>query len=360
MKKILIYVAATLVVLIIATAAWLMYAMGQPLYEPGMVRAQVGLRGPLEPPAQGREPGVWHVGNDVRLHWFAEGTGPPVLVVHGGPGRPIGGALAALAPLTTKRRFVYYDQRGCGGSTRPADRFASANFGANVSELDAVLGLGAQIADIERIRRLLGEEKLVLLGHSFGGFLATLYAAEFPEHVERMVLVAPADLLLLPVEGGDMFQVIGQRLPDERKFPFDDFLDDYMDFSSLFAKDEATLRDLNGKMADWYLEAGGRAEVPEAALGDPAAGGGWSVQAAYFSMGRAHDYREALRAIQAPVLVLHGSADLMPVRGSRNYLDALPNAALEVLEGAGHFLLFEENPAATKVIGNFLGVTVGR
>ncbi len=53
--------------------------------------------------------------------------------------------------------------------------------------LEQTLGISAQVADIERIRRILGEEKLIMVGHSFGGFLASLYAAEFPEHVARMV-----------------------------------------------------------------------------------------------------------------------------------------------------------------------------
>jgi len=56
-----------------------------------------------------------------------------------------------------------------------------------MTKLDQTLGLGAQIADIERIRQILGEDKLILVGHSWGGFLASLYAAEFPEHVTALI-----------------------------------------------------------------------------------------------------------------------------------------------------------------------------
>ena len=48
-----------------------------------------------------------------------------------------------------------------------------------------------QVADIERVRRLLGQERLTVIGHSFGGFIATLYAVEFPERVDRLILVSP-------------------------------------------------------------------------------------------------------------------------------------------------------------------------
>jgi proline iminopeptidase len=69
---------------------------------------------------------------------------------------------------------IHYDQRGCGRSTRPIDRFSSPSF----------------FDHIERIRTILGGDKLVLIGHSFGGFLASPYAAEFPQHVKALVLVA--------------------------------------------------------------------------------------------------------------------------------------------------------------------------
>ena len=47
----------------------------------------------------------------------------------------------------------------------------------------------AQLADIERLRRASGETSLILIGHSFGAFLAALYATEFPERVRAPVLV---------------------------------------------------------------------------------------------------------------------------------------------------------------------------
>jgi proline iminopeptidase len=50
-------------------------------------------------------------------------------------------------------------------------------------------------------RTILGGGKLMLVGHSFGGFLASLYAAEFPQHVKALILIAPADVLVFPQEG---------------------------------------------------------------------------------------------------------------------------------------------------------------
>ena len=76
-----------------------------------------------------------------------------------------------------------------------------------------------------------------------------------------------------------------------------------------------------------------------------ATNGGWMVQAMYFSMGKRHDYRAALRAVQAPVLVVHGENDLVPERMSRMYVDSFPNGRLHAMSigksraagRAGHF-----------------------
>ena len=61
-------------------------------------------------------------------------------------------------------------------------------------------------------------------------------------------------------------------------------------------------------------------------------------------MGLRHDYRTALRAVVAPVLVIHGAADLQPEETTRVYLEAFPNASFQVIKGAEHFS-FEEQPA---------------
>lgn len=135
----------------------------QPLYKPGMVR-EMGAS--LTPPNQPTESEKWLVESNIEINHFAGGEGRNVLVIHGGPGMPFLAPMSGLEPLTKKFRFHYYDQRGCGESTRPIERFESTNMYQNMMELDRTLGLGAQIADIERIRQILGDDKLILVGHS--------------------------------------------------------------------------------------------------------------------------------------------------------------------------------------------------
>ncbi len=275
--------------------------------------------------------------------------GRNVLVIHGGPGYPYTAPWTGFEPLTQSYRFQYYDQRGCGQSTRPIDEFSSQNYYENLTTLDKTLGLGAQIADVERIRQILGEEKLILVGHSFGGFLASLYAAEFPEHVQALILVAPAETLVMPPPSGGLFEQVRKRLPEDMRADYDAYLKRYLDFQSIFSQSEADLTALNEEFARYYQSA-----VPTAVVSSEGKAGGWMVQALYFSMGQRHDYRAALKAVTAPVLVIHGTNDLQPETASRMYVEAFPNARFEVIENATHFPFEEQPEEFGAIVGEFL------
>jgi proline iminopeptidase len=209
----------------------------------------------------------------------------------------------------------------------------------NMKALDKSLGLGAQIADIERIRQILGDDKLILIGHSWGGFLASLYAAEFPEHVEALILVSPANTLVMPQPEpeSDLFASVRAGLPADQQTEYDQFMDEYMNFNALFQKSEADLVAMNEQFGKYYVQAV-KANLPQQGKS-----GGWMVWAQYLSMGQRHDYRSALQNVTAPVLVIHGADDLQSEAASRMYAEVFPNAQFVVIENAGHFS-FEDQP----------------
>ncbi len=352
-RNIIIGISAVVVLMAIGGGVvWRM--MGKPLYEPGMVRAGKNLRASLTPPQQSGDNSFWNVEADIQLYHFSAGEGRPVLVVHGGPGYPYSKPWSGLEPLTTGYQFHYYDQRGCGQSTRPVDRFSSTNYYENLTTLDQTLGLGAQIADIERIRQILGEERLIIVGHSFGGFLASLYAAEFPEHVEALILVAPADALVMPQDNGGLFEIVRQRLPDDMRSDYDAYLKRYFDFGSIFTKSEIDLVKLNEEFGKYYAAV---APVP---VSEQGRAGGWMVQAMYFSMGQRHDYRKALTTVAVPVLVIHGANDLQPEKASRVYAEAFSNSKFVVIENASHFPFEEQHERFAAVIDEFLNALPSR
>jgi proline iminopeptidase len=359
MKKMIGLIILILLAVLLVVAAVFWWSMGQPRYLPGNLRAVKILAPPQTPasaPAVFPAAGIWTMEPGIQLHYFSRGTGRPVLVMHGGPGVPFGAPIPALDLLTNRFQFYYYDQRGCGDSSRPFDRFASHNYHANMVTLESGLGIGTQLADLERIRQILGQEKLIVIGHSFGGFLASMYAAEFPEHVESLVLVAPADTLVFPRKDG-FFTQIRQRLPAARQAEFDAFLAQYLNFGRLFTRSEAEWSALNLQAGKYFLEAADKLSDP-AFRDRPPKIGGWMVQAMYLSMGRRHDYRAALQRVTAPVLVLHGADDILPESGSRQYVESLPHARLEVISGksgkTSHFLFSDQPELFGRAVEAFL------
>jgi proline iminopeptidase len=317
----------------------LYHFMTGPMYKSGQVRAGLNLSAPLEPPAQPESTTHFQVSPDIRLHRFEHGDGPVALVVHGGPGSPPRGTWPGLE-LVAGRRFVYYHQRGCGESTRPFDRL-EGGFMEKLETLERKLGLGAQVADIERIRRILGEEKLVIVGHSFGGFIASLYAAEFPERVAALILIGPATVVKMPNDHDDLFETIRSELPEERHAVFDTWRERYLSMNGILDSNEAELAALSRDFGTYWKEAvlARGLTFPEELEIDN--NGGWISFAMYFSMGMRHDYSPHLAKVTAPVLVIHSEKDFQSEAASRDYVGFFPNASLAVVKGVGHFPFFE-------------------
>lgn len=115
--------------------------------------------------------------NGTELFVHTEGSGEPVMVIHGGPVLDHGYLVAPLRPLTDAFRLVYHDQRLSGRSAGTVD--------------SASVRLDTLVADIEAIRTALGLGRVHLLGHSWGGLLAMRYATLHPETLRSLVLVSP-------------------------------------------------------------------------------------------------------------------------------------------------------------------------
>lgn len=342
--KLLIWGAIAIGILFITGLGVFSWVKEQPMYQPGQA-AKLDLE-----PAGGSGSEHWNLAQDIEISHFATGAGRNILYVHGGPGIPPRTSAPALDGLADEFQVHYYDQRGTGRSTRP---FADSNWtgGAwqNIQALEGTLGIAQQLADIERVRRILGEEKLVLVGHSYGGLLASLYAAEFPDNVEKLVLLAPANLLVFPSPHGDLYSSVRERLPDSEHQTYDAWLDEYLDLGSIFEKSTDELEVLDGRFLEYFTRASG--SVPEES---GASIGVWHARAQYYGLGQKHDWREAISAYKGPALVVHGENDLQTIDASRLYADALNGAQIVTIPQAGHFLHYTHSGEVTQVIQRFL------
>lgn len=215
--------------------------------------------------------------------------------------------------------------------------------------LEETLGIGAQVADIERIRRRLGVNTISLVGHSFGGFIATLYAAEFPQYVKSLVLLVPAAVLQLPTpkgEVGDLFALVEQKLKDRGNdthiADYKAFMKRYLDFGSLPNETDESLAARHNEFAIHFGRADMGTNNGEYDAFQPELTGGMACYATYLSMGIEHAYipacRDRLRGTTFPVTIVHGAMDIVPESTSRKYVDLFPaeNVTFEVLQEASH------------------------
>ena len=126
--------------------------------------------------------------NDVRLFFDVEGAKlvadgpalrerPTVILLHGGPGadhaihKPVWSQLADIAQV------IYFDHRGNGRSdVGPAHLWTLDQWGDDVRGLCDALGI----------------DKPIIVGTSFGGFVAQSYATRHPDHVGGLVLISTA------------------------------------------------------------------------------------------------------------------------------------------------------------------------
>jgi proline iminopeptidase len=119
----------------------------------------------------GIDQSIWFRASDTR--------NPPLVLLHGGPGASES-ALFRHFNADLERHFlvVYWEQRGTG-------RAFHADIAPESMTIARMLGDLDEVVDVVRAR--FGKEKVVLLGHSWGSVLGTLYAAQHPEKTAAYV-----------------------------------------------------------------------------------------------------------------------------------------------------------------------------
>lgn len=253
--------------------------------------------------------------------WYRE-TGnqspdaPVIVALHGGPGMSdhyFGNLLDAFGE---HYRIVYYDQRGSG--------FSQIRQDANLYHFDYLAN------DLEKLRRrVIHAEKLILVGHSYGGLLALRYAVDHPDHVEALILVSslpPKDFR--PAAAGE---VLDPRLLAEQPESADRLF-----LASYRREVLATLANpSNGRIP----EIGYMSYVPGRLL--------WRSSIGY-------DYTAKLEKLAPPALIIYGGSDIFPESVPLSLHAALPGSTLVRFAHSGHWAFIEEPERFLSVVGEFL------
>jgi proline iminopeptidase len=271
----------------------------------------------------------------------------PVIVLHGGPGVPdMAGDLDYFGRLARDGFDVYvYDQVGSGRSTRLADVRAYT--------------LERDVADLEEIRRVIGADQVVLVGHSYGGKLAAAYAAAHGEHVSRMVLSSPGDPS--PSAGGASMTsrlTVGDRLGVYALLvtPRPLFAWALLQVNPAAAHTVAGDAELDARQDRVYNRSRPALHCRDRGPGPELHGLGFFANQYPQSATRSpnHDFLPELTGSDIPTLIFKGRCDYLSWSSAVAYLRALPASRLIYLEGAGHNTYQDEPDRALATVRAFL------
>jgi len=250
------------------------------------------------------------------------GGGPPVLLLHGGPGLGFGYLRELADELAAENDVAWYQQRGLEPSVA-----------------EGPFTVAADVGDARRVLDELGWGKAYVVGHSWGGHLALHVAEEMPERLLGVLAVDP----LGAVGDGrwpEFDEEMLRRTPEavrERARALDERA------MAGTSDDELALEGMRLVWPAYFADPEHAPPMPELRLSSKRVGETLpSILAALPAL------EAGLPRIRVPVGFVHGSRSPMPVGASTDAAERIPGAWVEVVDGAGHFV-WVEAPGAVRV-----------
>lgn len=261
---------------------------------------------------------------DVELFVQQAGEGAVMVLIPGGPGNSQQSYLPCFLNAARFGRVILYDPRGVGDS-----------------EFDAGRGFSAQqaISDLDRLRESLRVDQWIVMGHSFGGLLAQLYAIAHSEHTLGLVLIGSSIPSFMPEEPrwpGFMTEVERARVRAAYSMDGQPVVPLHTDEVGL---DAVSLMVFNGyRNGDWkrqFFFKPTEHRMAQIARHEWRHAAGYTRAVA--QSGFAVDLEHAFDACPIPVMVVEGKWDLgwdemKPERLSSMF----PRGRLVVIDQAGH------------------------
>ena len=259
------------------------------------------------------------------------GSGPLVVVLHGGPGASHDYLLPQYDLLATRRSLLYYDQRGGGQSPVPRD---------------TPVGWREHVADLDALREQLELDRLTLCGYSWGGLLAVLYFLEHPERVARLALVSPASITAdyrREFEAEFARRMAAPEIKHER---------DALRASGLRERDPAAYqrRAFELSIAGYFRDFHDAKNLTAFRVNARTQEAVWSSLGDYDLRPQLKD--TASRVPLPPSLVMHGTFDPLPIAGSRELATLLRARLVEL--PVGHCPHVEATNEFARALDDFL------
>jgi pimeloyl-ACP methyl ester carboxylesterase len=249
------------------------------------------------------------------------GSGPPVLLLHGGPGLGFDYLRDLADELAEENDVAWYQQRG-----------------QEPSAAEGPYTVAADVEDARRVLDALGWELAYVVGHSWGGHLALHVAEAVPERLLGVLAVDP----LGPVGDGrwsEFDEEMFRRTPESVRARAREL--DELSMAGE-ADDELALEGMRLVWPAYFADPDRAPPMPELRIAsERSAEMVPSIQAELPAL------EAGLPEIRVPVGFVHGSRSPMPLAASTDGAERIPGAWVEVIEGAGHFI-WVEAPGAVR------------
>ncbi len=243
----------------------------------------------------------------------------PLLAINGGMIYGHDLLWPALAPLAEGRQILLYDQRGRGETPAPP--------GARAARIEH------DILDIVALREALGIARWDLTGHSWGGGMALLAAAADPNGVRRVVTfdaVGATSGWLDALHGRALAHLLARGATAAHAALA------ALDPTALFEPDPERHATYSRTMYPAWFH-----DQQLAIAGPPHTLSATGAAVAAHLRREGFDWRDRYRAIRAPVLLIHGETDALPVAEAEASAALIPNARVVRIPEAGHMPFFE-------------------
>lgn len=243
------------------------------------------------------------------------GSGSPLLIINGGPGMNSNGFESMAKKLGENHRAIIYDQRGTGKSP--------------LKVLDtATVNMKNMISDIEALRKHLKIEKWSVLGHSFGGMLASYYATLYPEHIDKLILSSSGGVDLKLLNGPNLIEShLSQSEKDSLNY-----------WNGKIEKGDTSHKARLGRgraMAPAYVFD--RKYIP--IIAERLTQSNMAINGLVWNdlQKMSFDCKNQLKSFQNPVLIIQGKQDVISNEIGELALHTFPNAKLILLENCKHY-----------------------
>ncbi|NQZ06675.1 MAG: alpha/beta hydrolase [Algicola sp.] len=270
---------------------------------------------------------------DVDIHYKIIGEGFPIVLLSGGPGQNVNALVDIADKLSTSFKIISIDQRGTGKSILK-----------EVSE--KTITLANYIADIEAVRKQLGIDRWLIVGHSWGAGLAMAIAGAHPQHSAGMILIGSMGIDHTFAQHAFDNLYYSEREKTALKFwstPEELAKNPrraaYELYRALVPSRLYVRSDAMKVMSNYVVEVNSR-----------------KISKLMFKelLGDKYDFSTKLSNYNKPVLVVQGRQGFLAGQTLYDLLAPFPNPTLIYIEKAGHFPFAEQPQAFFAAVDGFL------